>query len=202
MRRTLVLLVFTLFLISGTAFSAPPIPPDGIQRYAVILADPPIAKRFPGRIETTRAAAEPYRQHLLEVQRNMKAQIAARHIRITGAVQHVMNAIFVAATPEQAAELRTLPGVKAVTPLRRRYRLSDQLSLTNVQQAWNSSKIGGQGKAGAGMTIAIIDSGIDETHPSFQDSSLTPPAGFPKCDIQYDCQFTNNKVIVARSYVY
>lgn len=199
MRHTLVLVVFTLFLISGIAFSAPPIPANGIQRYAVILADSPIAKRFPGRIETTRAAAEPYRQHLLEVQRNMKAQITARHIRITGAVQHVMNAIFVAATPEQAAELRTLPGVKAVTPLRRRYHISDQLTLTNVQQAW--SKVGGQGNAGAGIKIAIIDSGIDETHPSFQDSSLTPPAGFPKCDIPFDCQFTNNKVIVARSYV-
>ena len=202
MRRTLVLFVSTLFLISGVAFSAPPVTSNGIQRYAVILADPPIAKRFPGRIETTRAAAEPYRQHLLEVQRNLKAQITARHIRVTGAVQHVMNAIFVAATPEQAAELRTLPGVKAVTPLRRRYHISDQLSLTNVQQAWNSSKIGGQGNAGAGIKIAIIDSGIDETHPSFQDSSLTPPAGFPKCDIPYDCQFTNDKVIVARSYVY
>ena len=26
----------------------------------------------------------------------------------------------------------------------------------------------------------IFDSGVEAVHPAFQDSSLTPPAGFPK----------------------
>ena len=61
-------------------------------------------------------------------------------------------------------------------------------------------QLGGMGNAGAGIKIAVIDSGIDQTHPAFQDSSLQLPAGFPKCT-PGDCAYTTNKVIVARSYV-
>ncbi len=61
--------------------------------------------------------------------------------------------------------------------------------------AW--SQLGGISNAGAGVRIGVLDSGIDQTHPAFQDSSLHPPAGFPLGDPN----FTNNKVIVARSYV-
>ncbi len=53
-----------------------------------------------------------------------------------------------------------------------------------------------------GIKIAILDSGIDQNHPSLQYNTLTVPAGFPKCGTQRDCaNFTNSKVIVARSYV-
>jgi uncharacterized protein (TIGR03437 family) len=65
--------------------------------------------------------------------------------------------------------------------------------------AWNL--VGGVGNAGAGVKIAVIDTGIDQTHPAFQDNSLSTPAGFPKCGVPSDCAFTNKKVIVARSYV-
>ena len=73
--------------------------------------------------------------------------------------------------------------------------------LVNAQTAW--SAVGGASNAGAGIRIGIIDSGIDQNHPGFQDSSLTPPAGFPKCTDGHpeDCAYTNKKVIVARSYV-
>ena len=57
--------------------------------------------------------------------------------------------------------------------------------------------MGGAPSAGAGIRIGIIDSGIDQNHPGFQDSLLKPPPGFPKGDATY----TNHKVIVARSYV-
>jgi subtilisin family serine protease len=50
------------------------------------------------------------------------------------------------------------------------------------------------------VKIAIIDSGIDNTHPAFQDSSLPVPEGFPRANNESDLAFTNNKVIVARSY--
>ena len=33
------------------------------------------------------------------------------------------------------------------------------------------------GKAGAGIKIGVIDTGIDQTHPFLTDNSLTPPAG-------------------------
>ena len=71
----------------------------------------------------------------------------------------------------------------------------------NAPAAWTA--LGGQGSAGLGMKIGIIDSGIDQTHPAFQDSSLKAPSGFPICTDgrPEDCSYTNGKVIVARSYV-
>jgi uncharacterized protein (TIGR03437 family) len=166
----------------------------------VILNEPSVVERYPGRIEKIRAAAAPYRQHLQQAQASLRARIEGMHIRVTGAVQHVMNGLFVTATPAQAAQLRTLAGVKSVAPLRQ-YHKADQLTLSNVQGAWSASAIGGVSNAGAGLKIAIIDTGIDQTKPSFQDNSLTAPSGYPVCDVPSNCAFTSNKVIVARSYV-
>ena len=189
-----VLLAMSL-LSRPSAAAAPP-----ANEWMVLLEEPPVVERFPGRIEQTRTASDPYRQHLRQAQQAIRSQIESMHIPVTGAVQHLLNGVFVRATPAQAAGLRRLSGVAAVIPLRR-YHLNDQLSLSNVQQAWSNAAIGGQSNAGRGLKIAILDTGIDQTHPSFRDSSLTPPAGFPKCDVAANCAFTNNKVIVARSYV-
>jgi subtilisin family serine protease len=52
-----------------------------------------------------------------------------------------------------------------------------------------------------GVKIAIIDSGIDVRHAAFQGSSLTIPDGYPKTGTDSDADYTNNKVIAARSYV-
>jgi len=183
-------------LLTGLA-AAPP----ATTEWMVLLTEPPVVERYPGRIEQTQAAAEPYRQHLRQVQQDLRGQIESMQVSVVGAVQHLLNGLFVRATAQQAAALRNLPGVAAMIPLKRFHRV-DQLSLSNVQQAWNSATIGGAGNAGAGLKIGIIDTGIDQTHPSFQDSSLTPPPGFPKCDVPSNCTlFTTNKVIVARSYV-
>jgi subtilisin family serine protease len=50
--------------------------------------------------------------------------------------------------------------------------------------------------AGAGMKIAILDEGIDQTHPFFNSAGYAPPAGFPKGQLAY----TTGKVIVARAF--
>jgi subtilisin family serine protease len=50
--------------------------------------------------------------------------------------------------------------------------------------------------AGAGMKIGIIDDGIDQTHPYFDPTGFTYPAGFPKGNTAY----TTPKVIVARAF--
>jgi uncharacterized protein (TIGR03437 family) len=171
------------------------------NRYAVILNDPPVAEQVAALKVTRGAAAESYRQQIVSSQTALQTEIEKRNVHVTGTVQRVLNAIFVAASKEQVAQLQALPGVKAVVPVRRYRPLLDRAELlANVNPgAW--SALGGVGNAGAGMKIAILDGGIDQTHPAFQDASLKVPAGFPKCDNAADCAFTTNKVIVARSYV-
>ncbi len=146
-------------------------------RYALILNDPPV--------ETRRQA--------------VRAELAHRNISITGSTKILLNAVFVTAPKERLDELKSLPGVKGVVALRwRRLNLNRATQLVNAPAAWTA--LGGVQNAGAGIKIAIIDTGIDQTHPAFQDSSLAMPAGYPICSGS-DCAFTSNKVIVARSYV-
>ena len=111
----------------------------------------------------------------------------------------VLNAIFVTVPASRVPELRAIPGVAAVRPIRRyKANLNRATQLMNAPAAW--SQVGGQSNAGAGIKIGIIDSGLDNTHPAFQDSSLTAPSGYPKCSPDA-CGYTSGKVIVSRSYV-
>ena len=177
-----------------------PFPLAGNQ-YIVILQDAPVAARFSGAGQVRTASATAYRQQIQAQQQNVIRDLTFRNFRITGSVSTILNAVFVSAAASRLNELKRLPGVADVRPVRRgRRHVNRAIQLANAPSAWNA--IGGQSNAGAGLKIAILDSGIDQTHPAFQDSSLSVPNGFPKCNVISDCQnFTNSKVIVARSYV-
>lgn len=168
--------------------------------YALILEDAPVSTRFTSRDQIQSTAARSYRQQIEIRQQSLRDTLSARNIQVTSSVSTVLNAIFVRAPQDRIAELGSLPGVKGVVPMRRyRMKLNRATQLVNAQAAWNV--FGGVQNAGAGMRIAIIDTGIDQTHPAFQDSSLKAPAGFPVCNVPNCAAYTNNKVIVARSYV-
>jgi uncharacterized protein (TIGR03437 family) len=172
------------------------------NRYTVLLQDPPVAAQFASREEMRGAAAVAYRQQVETRQANVVRDLRSRNIQVTGSVSLLINAVFVNATPDRLAEISAIPGVAAIRPMRRfKPVMNKATQLMNAPAAWN--RLGGQGSAGAGIKIAILDSGIDQNHPAFQDPSLTIPAGFPKCTNGHpeDCNYTNNKVIVARSYV-
>ncbi len=172
-----------------------------LNRYAVVLSDPPLAAHASSQKDLRTAAAADRKRQIDSAQNRVRGALADRKIHEIGSVQTLLNAVFVMATEEQAAKLRKLPGVQAVQPMRRFKRhLFTALNLMNVPAAWN--QVGGAQNAGAGVKIGILDTGIDQAHPAFQDNSLSVPVGFPKCqDAQGDCAFTNKKVIVARSYV-
>jgi uncharacterized protein (TIGR03437 family) len=148
------------------------------------------------------AAAVAYRQQVEAKQAAVLTELASRNIRVLGSVSVLVNAIFVAAPASRVAELQSIPGVIGVRPVRRfKKALNRATQLMNATVAWNA--VGGESNGGKGIKIAILDSGIDQTHPAFQDSTLTMPAGFPVCTAGHpeDCAYTTNKVIVARSYV-
>ena len=111
------------------AAAAPTRTPNA-TRWIVLLTEKPVAEQYPGRIEKIRDTAAPYRLHLQQVQAGLRPQIEGMHVRVTGALQHLLNGIFVVATPAQAATLRKLPGVKAAVPMVQ-FRKADQLSMSN-----------------------------------------------------------------------
>ncbi|MBZ5584336.1 MAG: S8 family serine peptidase [Acidobacteriia bacterium] len=174
-------------------------------RYILVLADPPVGARYATRESLSAAPARAYRAQVQQRQAALMAELRTRKITAVGAVSTLLNAVFVTATPDRLNELKALPGVIAVLPERRqRPLLNTATQLMKGPDAWALGAIGGQGNAGRGIKIGIIDSGIDQNHPAFQDPSL-PAAGFPYpiCTPGHpeDCAYTNNKVIVARSYV-
>lgn len=168
-----------------------------LTRYAIVLTDPAAATVA---ARSDRTAMDAARSRIQSAHEPVKAELRRRGITITGETSTLLNAIFVAADASQAAQLGSLAGVDHVAKMPRFHLMLDAAEqLINVPAAW--SQLGGTGIAGAGIKIGIIDTGIETTHPAFQDPGLKPPAGFPICDVTANCAFTNNKIIVARSYV-
>ncbi|MGO9095539.1 MAG: S8 family serine peptidase [Bryobacteraceae bacterium] len=176
------------------------------HRYELLLEDPPVAARIASHNELRSPAALDANAKIEAAQQTLRRQLAGRQIRVTGSAKLLLNALFVEAS--DARQLQGLAGVRRVAPLRPMHRhLDHALPLVNAPQAWTALAGAGLANPGAGIKIAILDSGIDQTHPGFQDSSLTPPASAPACNDKpgqpgnNDCGYTNSKVIVARSYV-
>jgi minor extracellular serine protease Vpr len=189
--------VFITFLFAAPSF-AQIIP----NRYILMLQDQPVAARFSARAEMESAQAVAYRTQIESAQAQIKSNLGARNIQVTGSVSVLQNLIFVTAPASRVSEMQSIPGVVSVRPMRRfKPALSRATQLLGGQAAWTT--VGGMSNAGAGIKIGILDSGIDQNHPAFQDNSLAIPAGFPKCTNGHpeDCAYTNHKVIVARSYV-
>ena len=186
-----------------TFFGLPLLAQKLSNHYAVVLSEPAVADRFPTREATRSVAARDYQRQIELRQESLKTELASRRFNVVGSVSTLSNAVFVVATADRVKEIEALPGVLAVIPMRAmRGRMNRAVQLMNAPAAWGLIP-GGMNQAGAGIKIAILDSGIDQTHPAFQDSSLQAPAGFPICTNNHpeDCAYTNSKVIVARSYV-
>lgn len=167
------------------------------ERWAVILEEPPVAPKPEG------ARFADARSSIMSRQAALHETAQSRNLMPLGATQHLLNAIYVAGSEADARSFEGMPGVARVVRLRpiRMAAAPDDMALRlmNTQAAWNT--LGGADRAGTGIRIAILDSGIDSTHPAFQDGSLVAPAGFPRVTRESDRAFTNNKVIVARSYI-
>jgi minor extracellular serine protease Vpr len=165
------------------------------NRYIVELTTEPVARIARNKAGLHSAAAEQHRRRIRAEQTTIRARIQQAEGVVTGAVENLRNALVVRIDDAKAARLASLPGVRKVYPVRTFHLTLDHaLPLHRVPDAWAQVGIG---NAGAGARIGILDSGVDIGHPGFRDAGFTAPDGFPRGDANY----TNNKVIVARSYV-
>jgi minor extracellular serine protease Vpr len=125
-------------------------------------------------------------------------------VRVQRTYQAVLNAMAVKMSRRQAARVRGLAGVRAVTP-----DIPYHLDMYSTPQQIGAptlwGQVGGQAHAGEGVKVAVVDSGIFVRHdaagnytgnPCFDDTGYQAPDGYPKGDTR----FTNNKVLVARFY--
>ena len=198
--------------------------PDGVLAdYAVItLKDQPLASydgHVPGYARTMPApgqklnlnspAAQAYASYLANARGAAKGWLQNNMptARVVGEYSIVLNALAVKLNGNAMNGLLNAPGANWVSnDYLYHTEMNRSPALVGAPTLW--AAVGGQGNAGAGVKIGIIDTGIDQTHPFLTDNSLTVPAGFPKCDAidsavgtpDTQCKFVSNKVIVAKVF--
>ena len=134
------------------------------NRYALLLNDPPLAAAEGFGKAGARTAAADARSRAAAAQNNLRSVLAERQIEVLGSADTVANAVFVHS--DSPDELASLPGVRRVVPMRaHKPHMVKALDLIRAQTGWNN--VGGPERAGAGVKIAILDSGIAKTHPAF-----------------------------------
>lgn len=131
----------------------------------------------------------------------VRAAIASRfggRVEVKDFTEIVMNSLIVRSTAGEAA-LAAVPGVRRVWPV---YEIHPELDravgLIQADKAWET--VGGVDRAGAGMKIGILDSGLDITHPGFKTDALTTPDSYPRATNEDIRSQLNGKVIVYRTY--
>jgi len=114
-----------------------------------------------------------------------------RRRRFTG----LLNGISIEMPKGYVSRIRSLSEVLSIVPNRKyRFSLTKSNDLMNAPLFWQLA--GGQDVAGQGIKIGIIDTGIDHTHPMFDDGQFVLPEGYPLGNPN----FTNKKIIVARVF--
>ncbi|MFA9446731.1 S8 family serine peptidase [Egicoccus sp. AB-alg6-2] len=96
---------------------------------------------------------------------------STREARMT----YVLNGLGVAATPAAAAALAAHPAVRVVDPVTQVTSLMDEsVAHTRAPEVWEL------GATGAGQSVAVLDTGIDWTHPMFGGDPTYPGDTHPK----------------------
>ncbi|MFZ2503259.1 MAG: S8 family serine peptidase [Nocardioides sp.] len=121
-------------------------------------------------------------------------QKVAPKTQVTKEFDLAVNAVAVKLNGTKLDLLRTGPGVTYVEPQAIFSALAEDPDLTLVKavEAWEAHN--GPANAGLGVKVGILDTGIDISHPCFDDT------GYPATTQLGDKRYTNNKVIVARIY--
>jgi subtilisin family serine protease len=196
-------------LICGLfALALAPAAHAGKVEVLVTLKAPPLAEVYarqhtlafssfarPNRLLLNAPASRNYLRQLDSAQRALQARIRTS---IPGALVRwrfgvVLNGFAVVVPRAQLPKLSRVAGSAQVWPSIGYHALLDMTpQIIGAPTLWGPTLA----TAGQGVKIAIVDDGIDQTHPFFAPTGYAYPAGFPKGQIAY----TTPKVIVARAF--
>jgi len=146
------------------------------------------------RLDLASASARAYLRALVREQGRAAAELrsAIPQARVGRRFQVVLDALTVSLPVSRLPALAKLPFAAKVYPSLT-YRLADDTSPAVIGADVLHAATGADG---AGIKIAVVDDGIDETNPFFDPAGFSYPAGFPKGITSA----TTPKVIVARAF--
>src|SRR6267378_1962804 len=161
------------------------------------------------KIDFNGQAVRSYRAQLNQKRNEFKRWLRtnAPSARVTGEYDVALNAVAVQLNGTPLVRIAGAPMVQSAE-YNALYHptLSESYKIINASDAWTAA--GGRANGGAGIKIGDIDTGIDNTHPFFDPTGFSYPAGFPKCDAadsashhkDQDCNYVSPKVIVAKVF--
>ncbi|MEU3862820.1 S8 family serine peptidase [Streptomyces sp. NPDC028722] len=95
-----------------------------------------------------------------------RAKGAGLHTGSPRTLNLLLNAVAVTVKTSEVAALKRLPGVTSVVPDAKVRLLTDSsVPLVNAPQVWRRKDPAGRRADGTGVTVAVLDSGVDYTHP-------------------------------------
>jgi subtilisin family serine protease len=148
------------------------------------------------KIDFNNSAVKSYRAQLSSLRNDYKAWLRANvpGAKVTGEYDISLNAVAVQLNGATLAQVSATPMVATAQYEGLYYpnATDPDVALISAPQAWAQG--GGSANAGAGVKVAIVDTGIDITNPCFSD------AGYPAQQTLGDPHYTNNKVIVAKVF--
>ncbi len=169
-----------------------------VQLTGAPLATSEKTKPAPGKkIDFNNSAVKAYRAQLSALRNDFKAWLRANapKAKVTGEYDISLNAVSVQLNGVALAKVASAPQVQRAEYAGVYYPAIDNdpdLTIINAAGGW--AQVGGAENAGEGVKVAIVDSGIDVTHPCFSDGD------YPSQTQVGDRRFTNNKVIAAKVF--
>lgn len=148
------------------------------------------------KIDFSNATVKSERARLSALRNDFKAWLRANapKAKVTSEYDISLNAVAVQLNGESLAKIAGAPLVRSAQPqyLYHQTAADPDLAIISAVEAWQ--QFGGSANAGEGVKVAVVDSGIDVSHPCFSD------AGYPAATQYGDSRYTNNKVIAARVF--
>lgn len=189
------------------------------KRYLIQLDEPSVATYKGGiagyaatsasvtgneRLKVGSQAVADYSSFVQQRQKEVFAAIAQKvpAVAMKQQMKLLLNAMVVEYDGDDLAQrLAGMPGVKGVHADREVFVQTDTSNgIIESPELWQ--RLGGQAQAGAGVNIAILDTGIDPDHIMFEDNGHTrPDLGVTDDYCATTPSFCNDKLVVARYFV-
>ena len=170
------------------------------------------AKTPKGHVDTKAPASRAYLAHLGVKHKDFEGRLDALvpNAAVQWRYDTAFNGLTIAVPRDRIDAIRRLPHVVSVTETQElEPELDESRALIGLQTLWQALPSSPRG-AGAGLRLALIDSGVNAQHPFFSAAGFTAPAGYPKAQrvsggVRTDlplATYASNKVIVANVYPY
>ena len=146
-----------------------PVNGDGTIRVIVQFNQPAaVASRAGLRADNPahRVEMAEYSQSLRAAKAPLLQAMTLLGARVQNTTEYAFNGVIIDVEPSRMAQIARIPGVKAVGPAGI-YRMS-QATPPTVPELLGTLPVNQAGNGGQGVAIAVLDSGVDYTHASFQ----------------------------------